>query len=146
MVLPKMRVMVHIGLMILAISCVCLGMAVEIKDKDEVPTGGDVTGFEDLAYPEPALAAKTQGVVVIEATLDGDGNILAVSALSGSRLLVPDCLANAKKWKFFPNPDKMGIIVYDFEIKNGGCHDASRSLFQLLPPNLATITACTQVH
>jgi len=98
-----------------------------------------------MTYPTAALNAKAQGAVVIQASLDAGGNITGVSALSGSRLLVPDCLANAKKWKFFPNGDKMGVIVYDFEIKSGQCHDASRSLFQLLPPNLALISACTGV-
>jgi hypothetical protein len=111
--------------------------------KGDYPPVLSVKTFQDLAYPAPALQAKTQGAVVIEATLDGDGNILAVSALSGSKLLIPDCLANAKKWKFYPSPDSIGIIVYDFEIKDGECHDPSRSLFQLFRPNLALITACT---
>jgi TonB family protein len=144
MVIPRQRIMAHARLMLLAMSCVSLGVAVETKDR--APSGGWVTSFQDLAYPASALANKTQGVVVIRATLDSGGNLLAVSALSGSRLLVAACLANASRWKFLPNPDKMGIIVFDFEIEDGKCHDAARSLFRFLPPNLALITACTQTE
>lgn len=122
-----------------------ISIAAQGETKNEVPLGGWVASFVDLAYPVSALNAKVQGAVVIRATLDDDGNGLEVFALSGSRALIPDCLSNAKQWKFKPNKDRMATIVYDFEIKEGECHDASRSLFQLFGP-LAKITACTRVE
>ncbi len=46
--------------------------------------GPRVIGFEDLAYPPAALSAQgAQGAVVVQVTLDDQGNILNVSALSG---------------------------------------------------------------
>ncbi len=111
--------------------------------KADFPPNADVKTFQDLAYPASALNAKVQGAVVVQATLDDNGNIVDVIALSGSRLLVPDCLLNAKRWTFYRSPNHTGFIVYDFEIKDGECHDASRSLFRVLRPNLALITACT---
>ena len=136
--------MVHIGAVLLGIGCACFGAASEMEHK--VPFGGSVRSFEDLGYPEAAREANIQGAVVIRATLDDNGNVVDVSALSGSKGLIPDCLANSKKWKFLPKVEKIVIIVYVFRIDEGECHDGSRSLFLLMPySNFATITACTAV-
>jgi hypothetical protein len=123
----------------------CIGRGAAPMAKGDYPPLVSAKTFQDLAYPASALSAKVQGAVVVQATLDDNGNIVDVFALSGSRLLVPDCLLNAKRWTFYPSPDHTGFIVYDFEIKDGECHDASRSLFQFQRPNLVLITACTAV-
>lgn len=84
-------------------------------------------------------------MVVVRAKLDADGNVVAGAAVSGSRFLVPDCLSNVKKWKFKPNPQRSVVVVYNFKIEEGVCHDRSRSLFLLIHPNLASITICSPV-
>jgi hypothetical protein len=117
------------------------------ETEHKVPFGGSVTSFEDLVHPASARDSNVQGAVVVRATLDDGGNVVDVFALSRSRALIPGCLANAKKWKFQPNPEKIVIIVYDFRIEEGECHEGARSLFLLMPySNFATITACTAVR
>jgi hypothetical protein len=124
-----------------------LGAAPGGETAEKTRYGPRVIDFEDLAYPAAALAQNVQGVVVTKVTLDDDGNILDVSALSGRKLLIPDCLANLRKWKFqiMSSGERTAIIVFDFEIKEGQCHDASRSLFQRFYSNLVFVTACTAV-
>jgi Gram-negative bacterial TonB protein C-terminal len=104
-----------------------------------------LVSFEDLAYPTVAKIARNQGVVVVMAKLDDKGNVVSTSAITGPKTLIPDCLSNAKKWKFQPNPHKSAVIVYEFRLADGACHDASHSLFQLLHRNFASITACSSV-
>lgn len=104
-----------------------------------------LVSFEDLAYPALAANTRLQGVVVVRAKLDADGNVVAGSAVSGSKFLIPDCLSNIKKWKFKPNPQRTVVVVYDFKIEEGACHDRSRSLFLLVHPNFASVTICSPV-
>lgn len=101
--------------------------------------------FEDVAYPGIARMTRIQGIVVVKAELDENGNVLAASTLAGPKPLISDCLANVKKWKFKPNSNKSAIIVYQFKLDEGACHDASHSLFRLVHSNFATVTACTPV-
>ena len=119
----------------------------EVNAQNEPPYPGEaqLVSFEDLAYPALARVTRIQGVVVVKATLDDEANVLTVSPVTGPKALIADCLANAKKWKFKPNPQKSAVIVYDFRIGTGACHDASHSLFQLVHQNFATITACDPV-
>jgi outer membrane biosynthesis protein TonB len=99
--------------------------------------------FEDMTrYPPFARAAHRQGIVVIRATLDGEGSVVDAAAVSGSQLLIPDSLTNAKKWRFQPNAYKAAVIVYNFRI-TGLCYTlADVSAFS--PPNLLTVTTCEQ--
>ena len=101
--------------------------------------------FEDLAYPPIARVTRVQGIVVVNVQLDEKGNVAAASAIAGPRPLIPDCLSNVKKWKFKPNLSKRAVIVYEFRLDDGACHDASHSLFRLIHPNFASITACSPV-
>jgi len=98
--------------------------------------------FQDLAYPALGRTAHIQGIVVVRARLDEKGNVVDAEAISGAEPLEPDSVANAKKWKFQPNAKKLAVIVYNFRltdaISKSGC-----SHFMLVPPNFATITACT---
>jgi TonB family protein len=104
-----------------------------------------LASFEDLVYPAIARVARIQGVVVVRVELDNKGNVVAASAITGPKALVADCVTNAKKWKFKLGPQKVAVIAYDFRLDEGACHDASHSLFLLVHPNFATITACAPV-
>ncbi len=127
--------------------CTLVGVSTANEPLEEPISDENIklVSFEDLSYPALAANTRVQGVVVIRAKLDADGNVEAGSPLSGSKLLIPDCLSNIKKWKFKPNPQRSVVIVYDFKIEDGACHDRSRSLFLLIHPNLASITICSPV-
>lgn len=100
-----------------------------------------VLHFEELSYPTVAWVAHVQGVVVIRVVLDDRGNVVKAAAISGKEQLITDCLANAKKWKFHPNPQKMAVIVYKFTLPPVDCGSA-KSFFTLEGANLANVTAC----
>lgn len=101
--------------------------------------------FEDLAYPGIARVSRVQGIVVVKAKIDEAGNVISASALLGSKALADPSTSNVKKWKFKPKSGDTALIVYEFRLDDGACHDASHSLFRLVYPNFATITACTPV-
>jgi TonB family protein len=117
------------------------------SQKEDGGLGDDarLVSFADLEYPGLARVARIQGIVVVEAQLDDKGNVASASAISGAKSLIPDCLSNVKKWKFKPNSRKNIIIVYEFRLDEGACHDASHSLFRLRYENFASITACAPV-
>jgi outer membrane biosynthesis protein TonB len=54
-----------------------------------------VLKFEPLIFPIGARVRHVQGVVVVRASLDANGNVLEASAISGAKALVPDCLATS---------------------------------------------------
>lgn len=103
-----------------------------------------VVNFEELRYPPNARMSHIEGVVVLRVKLDGEGNAVESAAISGPKLLISDCLANAKKWHFQPNSSRSVILVYNFRIE-GLCHGNASSQFILHPPNLATVTSCDAV-
>ena len=113
------------------------------KEDTEFYTGAQLVSFEDLTYPGVARMTRIQGIVVVKADLDEKGNVTAASALTGPKPLLVDSVANAKKWKFKPSSERRTLIVYEFRLDDGACNDASHSLFRLVHPNFATITACT---
>lgn len=106
-------------------------------DGDEVT----VVKFKDLRYPALARAMRTQGAVVIQVKLDGDGSVTDAEAISGPPLLVPSAVNNIKQWQFRPNARKSAVIVYDFIFIEGRC-ESHGSLFVLQPSNLATVIGC----
>jgi hypothetical protein len=132
---------VLLGLLLLCLPTMPNGQQQETQPEDQA----QLISFQDLTYPGVARVTRVQGIVVIKAKLNETGDVVAASALLGPKVLVSDCLANIKKWKFKPNSGKSAIIVYEFRLDDGACHDASRSLFRLIFPNFATITACTPV-
>ena|SRR5437016_3185627 len=113
--------------------------------QDESIYPAQLVSFEDLAYPGVARAARIQGIVVIRARLDDKGNVVNASPISGLSPFIADSLANIKKWKFKPSPGKSVVIVYEFKLDEGACHDDSHSLFRLMHSNFATVTACSRV-
>jgi hypothetical protein len=108
---------------------------------------GDVqlVSFADLDYPVGPRAARIEGVVVIAVRLDGEGKVVGASGIAGPHQLIPDAIANAKKWRFAPNRQRQAVIVYDFDIDDGVCHDRSRSLFLLRHKNFVSIKSCENV-
>ena len=104
----------------------------------------NIAYWEQLKYPPLAFLGRVQGLVVIHATLDNKGSVIEANAIWGSKYLIPDCLANAKKWRFEPNSQKTVVIVYHFHFAEGACDPGTgySSTFQLIPPNFASITGC----
>ncbi len=98
--------------------------------------------FVDLPYPAEALAARTDGVVVVQVTTDGSGRIVGAESVVGPDLLARAVVANVKGWTLAPGP-LTDWLVFRFEIDNGACNDDSRSLFRVAYANLAVVTACT---
>jgi hypothetical protein len=100
-----------------------------------------VVDFQDLQYPPLARVARIQGIVVVRAMLDDNGNVVGATAISGRDVLIPDCLANVKKWHFLHNRHKMVIVVYNFDLPNDSLCNPPASIFQVRG-NFATITSC----
>jgi TonB family protein len=96
----------------------------------------------DLSYPAEALAARITGTVVVRAQTDASGQVTEAEPLSGPAALRPAALANVRQWTFGPE-QRNNILAYRFEIDPARCNDDSRSLFRLVYPNLALVTACT---
>ncbi|MGA2217288.1 MAG: energy transducer TonB [Terracidiphilus sp.] len=57
-------------------------------------------------YPEAASRLKIAGVVMVEATVDPDGNVADVKTLSGNRMLATAAEDAVRKWRFVPAPAK----------------------------------------
>ena len=55
------------------------------------------------AYPPLAAAIQVNGSVVVEVTIDEEGNVIAARAVSGHALLTNAALAAAREWKFTPS-------------------------------------------
>jgi TonB family protein len=111
---------------------------VTISDKDIT-----VISFEELKYPflEQPRPPESEGVVVVRAQLDGRGRVLNATAISGNESLIPDSLANVKKWLFQPNAVKAAVVIYNFRLAKGECKSES-SFFTFQRPDIATITGC----
>lgn len=72
------------------------------------------------AYPAAALAARISGIVIVEVTVDEEGDVLSARAVAGHPLLREAALEAAWDWKFSPTiyegrPIKVvGSIVFRF--------------------------------
>jgi len=53
-------------------------------------------------YPAMALAARVEGIVIIEAVLDADGAVANARVLRGVPLLDPAALDAVRQWRFTP--------------------------------------------
>jgi hypothetical protein len=115
------------------------------RETQEEPVRQRLVSFEDMAYPPIPRAAREQGIVVVDLRLDDSGVPVSAFALTGPALLIPDATANAKKWRFEPSAQRRAILVYEFSIGPGHCHDRSQSLFLLRRPNFAEIRSCENI-
>ncbi|HEY7547817.1 MAG TPA: energy transducer TonB, partial [Blastocatellia bacterium] len=72
-------------------------------------------------YPPLARTANVSGAVVVEVTIDEQGNVAAARVLSGHPLLRDVCLSAARAWKWRPtmlngSPVKViGTITFNFQ-------------------------------
>jgi TonB family protein len=62
-------------------------------------------------YPEIAKRMKIGGVVKIEATVDPDGKVTGVKAVSGNRMLSEAAETAVKQWKFVPGSGEASVNV-----------------------------------
>ncbi len=112
-----------------------------VEDEDIV-----VTSYTAMSYPRMAQVSHILGMVVVRVELDDAGKVVSSTAVSGSRVLIPDSLANAKKWRFQPNAKKNAVIIYDFRLAEGMCDpnesESQNRIFVFRKPNIASITAC----
>ncbi len=53
-------------------------------------------------YPPVARAAHIQGVVVLTAIIDKEGNIQNLQVMSGHPMLVPAAIEAVKQWRYKP--------------------------------------------
>ena len=84
-----------------------------------VRVGGNIrtpTKIKDVrpAYPAEALAARVQGVVILEAIIDDQGNIANARVLRSIPLLDSEALTALSQWQFTPtllNGSPVGVIM-----------------------------------
>jgi TonB family protein len=92
---------------------------------DSKPISGGVLNAKAISLPKPsyppvARAAKASGTVVVQVTVDENGNVISAHAVSGHPLLQAGAVAAARSAKFSPTrlagqPVKVtGIITYNF--------------------------------
>jgi len=120
-------------MMALLIALLSLGRAwpQQVEDKQI-----KVVSFEKMKYPALGLTARIDGLVVVRVNLDDEGKVVDATAISGNEVLVPDTLANVKKWRFDPNVQKTAVVVYDFVLEEG-CYQ--KDTFTLEGRNLVVI-------
>jgi len=53
-------------------------------------------------YPADARESRIQGVVVLQATIDKEGNIVQLELVSGHPMLAPAAIEAVKQWKYKP--------------------------------------------
>lgn len=79
-----------------------------VIDTGPIRVGGDIQAPERLVYiapdyPELARRARLGGVVVLEATIDRDGNVTNVNILRGLGLGLDEAAVNAvSQWQYTP--------------------------------------------
>ena len=81
---------------------------------------GKAISLPKPAYPPIARAAHAAGTVVVQVTIDENGNVIAAHAVSGHPLLQPAAVGAARQARFSPTklsgqPVKVtGVIQYNF--------------------------------
>ena len=75
--------------------------------KRVIRVGGKVdppkqTYAPELKYPAIARAAKVEGIVVIDAIIDEQGNVVQARVVSGPGLLIGAALQSVQRWRYEP--------------------------------------------
>ena len=75
--------------------------------KAPIPVGGNIRPPTHVVYVAPvypplALAARVQGTVILQATIDEEGSVRKLSVLRGHPLLDDAALQAVAKWQFTP--------------------------------------------
>jgi TonB family protein len=82
-------------------------LSIQESREEPLPVGGDVarpkrTRFVEPVYPESAQQSGVQSVVILELTLDRDGNVEGVRPLRGAPELLPAAMEAARQWAYEP--------------------------------------------
>ena len=83
---------------------------------------GSATRRVQPTYPPLAKAARVSGAVVVEVTVDENGNVISARPMSGHALLKDAAVSAAQRWKFSPTqlsgvPVKViGTITFNFSL------------------------------
>lgn len=99
---------------------------------------------KDLTYPEAAMRAGIQGAVVLQVDFDERGRATSSTALSGLPALTAHSLANLGVWGTGWRSTRQ-ILVYEYRIEQGLCHDDSQTLTLHRLPGLVSVIACRRV-
>ena len=72
-----------------------------------VRVGGDVARGNLInqvrpVYPEPARAARIQGVVLLQTAIDKTGQVVGIAVLSGHPLLIDAAVEAVRQWRYNP--------------------------------------------
>lgn len=135
--ISRRRTLIAIGLLVLTVSRSSGQQEQAANDE-----GISVSSFEEMHYPALARTAHRESMVVVQVKLDDNGKVVSASAISGSKMLIPDTLANVRKWRFHPISNKTAVIIYDFHFVEGKCSLGRNGSFVFRQPNVATITTC----
>lgn len=79
-----------------------------VIDQGPMRVGGEIQAPEKLVhvnpeYPELARRARLSGIVILEATIDREGNVVDVNVLRGLGLGLDEAAMNAvQQWKYTP--------------------------------------------
>jgi len=79
-----------------------------------IPARADERGIKVRAapaYPELAKRIRISGVVRVEATVDPDGQVSQLKAVSGNRALCPAGEDAVRKWRFTPTDVQSTVTV-----------------------------------
>ena len=123
------------------LGCTALGDASRLPlQADEAPVR-----YTDLTYHAVAQSARIQGLVVIEATVSIQGDVVATSVVSGKMLLDKHAAQHALTLGFPPaSSTTHRILVYRFISSGGWCRGRrGGSIFDFVHPALLSVTACS---
>lgn len=67
-------------------------------------------------YPNEALLRKVQGAVKVHATIEEDGSLSNVAAISGSPLLSSAAVEAVRKWKYKPETLDGKPVASDIDV------------------------------
>jgi TonB family protein len=95
--------------------------------------------YEEMKYPILGMRIMAAGLVVVQARLNEDGNVVEAFPVFGHGLLTSNCLTNVKKWRFKPNAKKMAVVAYRFAFTHKMAPEGQEQ-FVLYPPNFVTLT------
>lgn len=105
------------------------GTIIKAEDERKVSSisagtlNGKATSLPNATYPEIARAARAQGDVVVDVTVDEQGNVVASRAVSGHPLLQGAAVTAARQAKFRPTSLQgvpvtvKGRLLYNFVIQ-----------------------------